>query len=331
MSVHFRDPVYGEITFTEPLLVELYHSQTVQRLGHIYQGGVTAFIKPERATTRLEHSLGVAALLRRLGADVNTQAAGLLHDVPHTAFSHVIDFVYPNQEHTYHEDRREKFVARSELPAILARYGLDWRFIITAENFPLLEQPLPDLCADRLDYFLRDGVVDMRRFSADTARYWLDHVRVWQGRLVVDSRSVARQMAEAFIELDDLSWCSVQEVGWYAVAAKALRVALTRGLITKDDFDGTDLPLWQKLQRAEDADVRKWLAYLHPQVTFERTEEEPDLVVLPKVRAIDPPVLEEGRIFPLSSLDEDFAHRRAAYIRSKTGVWKLKIIFPLSE
>ncbi len=326
MTVNFRDPVYGEITFTEPLLAELYRSQAVQRLGGIYQGGVTAFVKPERATTRLEHSLGVAALLRLWGADVVTQAAGLLHDVPHTAFSHVIDFVYPNREHTYHEAQRERFIAQTDLPAILARYGLDWREVTDAERFPLLEQPLPALCADRLDYFLRDGVVDMRHFSAATARRWLAHVRVWQGRLVVDDPPVARQMADAFITLDDRSWCSVQEVGWYAVVARALRLALERGFITRRDFDGTDAPLWARLHRVADPEVQHWLSLLRPEVTFERTTHAPELEVLPKVRAIDPPVLVRGRAVPLSSLDEDFARRRASYLRRKRGPWGLRIL-----
>lgn len=41
------DPVYGDVTFTEPLFVDLYHAEAVQRLTPIYQGGITAFIKPE--------------------------------------------------------------------------------------------------------------------------------------------------------------------------------------------------------------------------------------------------------------------------------------------
>ncbi len=42
-------PVYGDVTFTEPLFIDLLHADAVQRLTAIYQGGITAFIKPERA------------------------------------------------------------------------------------------------------------------------------------------------------------------------------------------------------------------------------------------------------------------------------------------
>ncbi len=57
--IHLHDPVYGAATLTEPLIIDLYHAAAVQRLAHVYQGGVTAFIRPERATTRLDHSVGV--------------------------------------------------------------------------------------------------------------------------------------------------------------------------------------------------------------------------------------------------------------------------------
>lgn len=320
------DPIYGDVTFTEPLLIDLYHSQVVQRLDHIYQGGITAFIKPSRATTRLEHSVGVAALLRCLGADVVEQASGLIHDVPHTAFSHVIDFVFPNHEHTYHEEHREAMLGNSDLPAIFARYGMGWRYVSEAENFALLEQPLPALCADRLDYFLRDGVVDVGTFSAADAWSLLARLRVWDGRIVVDDLDAALWLGEQFIRLDDVCWCSVQEVGWYAVMAQALRVAMEHDVIAETDFAGTDLALFDRVRAADVPEVQRWLALLRPDVDFARATAHADLVALPKVRAIDPPVLLDGRVVLLSHLDTAFAQHREAYIASKQGTWLLHII-----
>lgn len=328
-SITIDDPIYGKVRFTEPLLIELYHSQAVQRLNYIYQGGITAFIKPSRATTRLEHSLGVAALLRRLGADVVEQASGLIHDVPHTAFSHVIDFVFPNHEHTYHEEQRDAVLANSDIPDIFERFGLDWRYVSEAENFTLLEQPLPALCADRLDYFVRDGVVDIGTFSAADARSLLKHLRVWNGQIVVDDLDAARWLGEQFIRLDDVCWCSVQEVGWYAVMARALLVAMEHGVIVEADFAGTDRALFDRVRAADVPEVQHWLALLHPDVDFVR--ETPceaahaGLAALPKVRAVDPPVLLNGHATPLSRLDAAFARQRDAYTGSKQGEWFLRI------
>jgi len=326
--ITIHDPVYGDVTFTEPLFVDLYHADAVQRLTAIYQGGVTAFIKPERATTRLDHCLGVAALLRRLGADPVEQAAGLLHDVPHTTFSHVVDFVFPNHAHTYHEEHREAMLEGSEIPAICARHGLDWRFVSDAENFTLLEQPLPQLCADRLDYFLRDGTVDVGTFSAADAHSLLAHLRVWEGQIVVDDLDAARWLAEQFIRLDDVCWCSLQEVGWYAVMAEALRAALELGVIAEADFAGTDAALFARLRAADTPAIQRWLALLRRDVDFVRDPAHPDLFALPKVRAVDPPVLLDGCAVPLSRLDAAFARHRETYIAAKQGEWPLRIVRP---
>jgi len=323
----FSDPVYGETCVEAPLLDELYHTQAVQRLAHIYQGGVTAFIRPQRRTTRLDHSLGVMALLQRLGAGLEELAAGLLHDIGHTAFSHVIDFVFPNQEHTYHEDHRESMVETAEIATILSRHGLDERRVLNPDHYPLLEQPLPLLCADRLDYFLRDGVADIGRFSVAEAHTLLRHLCVIDGKIVVDDLGAARWLGYAFMDLDDVCWCSVQEVGWYAVMARALRAALEQGVLHESDFAGRDRDLWERLHQAHSPEIDRWLVLLRPHVTFRRTTRDvADLEALPKVRAIDPPVWVNGRVVPLSTLDPQFAAARTAYIAGKQGTWYLQIV-----
>jgi len=329
-NVVFHDPVYGEVRFTEPLLIDLYNSRAVQRLADIHQGGITAFIKPERDTTRLHHSRGVAALLQRLGADVVEQAAGLIHDVAHTAFSHVVDFVYPNRDHDYHEVHRDEMILSSDLPEILSNHGLDWREVAEADNYTLLEQPLPQLCADRLDYFLRDGIMDVGTFSQQDGAALLEHLVVHRGQIVVDSLDAAQWLGERFIQLDDACWCSVQEVGWYAVMAESLRVALAHEIITKADFEGTDRAVMDALGKAHDAEIDHWLQWLRRDVDFARIEgdsaDRHDLVALPKVRAVDPPVLLNGSVIPLSDLDPAFAAQRHRYIAGKEGSWKLRIV-----
>ncbi len=322
--VQLHDPVYGEVLLSDPLVIDLYHSQAVQRLAHIYQGGITAFIRTERTITRLDHSVGVMALLQRLGAGVPEQAAGLIHDVPHTAFSHVVDFVFPNHDHTYHETHREAFIQTSDLPAIVGRYGADWRWLSEAENFSLLEQPLPLLCADRLDYFLRDGL-SLGYLSRATVDDFLAHLQAWEGMIVVTDIDVARRLGDGFIAEDDGIWCAVQEVGWYAIMARALRAALDAGLLAEHELWGTDQAIMERLRAAGHPEVQRWLALLRPEVTFARVDAAPDMVVLPKVRAVDPPVLVEGQVKPLSKIDPDFAQRRQAYVESKQGEWGLAI------
>ncbi len=324
-NVRFSDPVYGDVAFNEPLLVDVYHAPAVQRLAHIYQGGITAFLRPARNTTRLEHSLGVMTLLRSLGADVYEQAAGLVHDIAHTAFSHVVDFVFPNQEHTYHDDQAEDVWRVADLPEILARHNIDWQWLAEAENFTLLERPLPALCADRLDYFLRDGL-SLSVFPLAEVADFLAHLRVWDGVIVVDDVDAARWLGERFIEMDEILWCSTQEVGWYAVMARALRAALENAVIEEADFRGTDEVIMARLRACQVPAVHYWLDMLTPTLDFVRDDVAPDFEALPKVRAVDPPVLLNGHVTTLSSLDAAFARHRETYVASKQGTWGLKIM-----
>jgi HD superfamily phosphohydrolase len=326
--IYLTDPVYGEFCIAEPLLIDLYNSKAVQRLKSIHQGGITAYIKPERKTTRLEHSIGVMALLRKLQADIKEQAAGLIHDVAHTAFSHVIDFVFPNSEHDYHEKHSTKQISRSDLPEILQKHKLNWHNLIDSSHYSLLEQPLPRLCADRLDYFLRDGVVDVGTFTAQEARSFLDHVHIWQGEIIVNDVDAARWLGEQFINLDQVCWCSVQEVGWYAVMARALQLALNKHIISEADFSLTDEEVLTALKRANDLDIDSWLKLLRTDVDFVRVDDAPDLTSLPKVRAVDPPVLIKNKVSMLSEIDESFANYKEQYIQSKKGIWYLRIIDP---
>src|SRR5262249_45453081 len=131
---------------------------TFQRLKGVKQAGPSAFAFPFKTVTRYEHSLGVYLLLGRLGAGRREQVAGLLHDISHTAFSHAVDFVFSSEEQDHHEALKPVFLERPDVVRALAALGFAPRDFYDDSVYPLLERPLPWLCADRLDYFLRDGL-----------------------------------------------------------------------------------------------------------------------------------------------------------------------------
>src|SRR5579872_5841205 len=87
-----HDDVYGTYNIHEPVLIDLLQSSAVTRLKGIHQGGSAYLVMKRRDNTRFEHSVGVMSLIRCLGGSLHEQIAGLLHDVSHTAFSHVVDY-----------------------------------------------------------------------------------------------------------------------------------------------------------------------------------------------------------------------------------------------
>ena len=88
-----NDRVYGNQEINEAILLDLINSNSIKRLKDISQIGMPDEYLSFSGFSRYEHSLGVMILLKRLRANLEEQVAGLLHDISHTPFSHVIDWV----------------------------------------------------------------------------------------------------------------------------------------------------------------------------------------------------------------------------------------------
>lgn len=324
--MQYHDSVYGPVDIQEPVLLELMQSFAMQRLQGVMQHGITGLIGITQPVTRFEHSVGAMLLVRQLGAEIKEQIAALLHDVSHTAFSHVIDYVFDNHDgQSYHDEQKQWFVAQTDLPDILAGYGYDWRDFIDEENFSILEQPSPRLCADRLDYFLRDSQELNLATPADIT-FVLDHLVVVNGRIVTDNIQAARWLGNTFIAADDASWANFREVGLYEVTARAIKRGLEIGALTETDIWGTDAPLWAKLQANQDPILQTWLQLISPHTKFIWDDTYPTFRVSTKLRAIDPDVAVAGQLAPLSTLDADFGGKRTDYLQRKNGKWPMRVV-----
>jgi uncharacterized protein len=326
----YDDLIYGTLIIDEPVLLDLFYSQAMQRLQGVLQHGITGLIGLTQPITRFDHSVGAMLLVRQLGGSVREQVAALLHDVSHTAFSHVIDYVIDDHDgQSYHDEMKEMYMATTDLPAILARHAYDWTDFVDETAFPLLEQPSPRLCADRIDYFLRDCVGLGLASQPDIDRAVADLV-VGHGRIALKTLEIARWFGDTFMAADDASWANFREVGLYELTAQAIRRGLETGAVVQDDFWLTDEVLWQKLHAAEDAYLQELLAQVSTETQFAWDEANPTFRVSTKLRAVDPDLLgEDGVLRPLSTLDPDFANRRATYLSRKQGPWPMRVVPPM--
>jgi len=324
--MHYNDTIYGSIEITESILLDLIQSKAMTRLKGVLQHGISGLIGITSAITRFDHSMGAMLLVRRLGGSLDEQIAALLHDVSHTAFSHVIDYVYNDHDgQSYHDRMKADYVAQTDVPHILARHGYDWTDFLHEEAFTLLEQPAPRLCADRIDYFLRDSSGLGLAADDDIAAVLRDFV-VENGRIATTNIDIARWLGYTFIKADDSSWANFFEVGIYELTAQALRTGLQVGAITEADFWRTDEPVWRKLNAYPDPNLQRQLALVSPQTEIVWDETNPDFWVSTKIRSIDPDVAVDGELRPLSTLDPAFAAHRANYHRRKQGKWPMRII-----
>ena len=243
--IKVSDLIYGN--FSLPMIFnDLIQSKAVQRLAKIHHSGAIFLVNPEICHSRLEHSIGVMLLIKTLGGNELEQIAGLLHDISHTAFSHVGDYVVDNKDETYHEQLFTEVLAHSEIPAILEKYGYSITQIVNG-RFTILEQPLPYLCADRLDYTLRDSV-HARLITRQEASAFLKSVTIEENKIVVKDKESAIWIDQLFERLNRELFNAPLYVYANQYLGMLIRELIDKGEISKTDLLKDDTYLLNKLR-----------------------------------------------------------------------------------
>jgi uncharacterized protein len=289
----WNDRVYGRAEISDPKILALIEGPTFQRLKGIRQAGPSAIAFPFKNVTRYEHSLGVFHLLRRLGAGRQEQVAGLVHDISHTAFSHAVDFLVTSAEQDHHESLKPILLNRPDVADALDRLGFAPEDFYEDARYPILERPLPSLCADRLDYFLRDGMAcqvvrrpDVDRILADAA--------VVDATIVFSDLKVARLVVDLFAVMNRDWWASPIEAFIYNEFAEALREGFRQGVLVDDDLLSEDDKVLAKLDAARIPSIDRTLEKIRRFRPETAAGYAPR--VAPKQRWLDPHLLVDGAV-----------------------------------
>jgi hypothetical protein len=297
MTIH--DRIYGTTEIKSEVILELIHSKPLQRLKSIAQYGIPDEFYHHRNYSRYDHSVGVMLLLKKLGASEEEQVAGLLHDVSHTAFSHVIDWVVgEGGAESYQDEQHEQYVAKSEIPHILKRHGYAVERITDYHHFGLLERDSPDLCADRIDYSLRE-------FPLEIAKACISALAVADNRIVFTNKKTAAIFAKHFLKLQMEHWGGFEAVVRYRLFADVLRQALKDGTVAMADFWQNDNFVLAKLTASENATIQNALHILRSKSLAHLAKS--DKIVYKKFRHVNPHFIEEGEIIRLKDISQEFA------------------------
>lgn len=319
------DVLYGEYE-VDQVVEELISSKSMQRLKGIHQAGASYLMNEKWNVTRFDHSVGVMLLVKKLGGSVEEQIAGLLHDVSHTAFSHVIDYVFDNEDESYHEEIFSSVVKNSEIPAILAKHGYNYEDILLDDSkWTLLERSAPELCADRVDYTLRD-MHTYGYISLEEVHSFLEDVIAVEGKMVLQSIEMAEWFTETYYKEVIDFFMKPMNIYGNDMLAKMLKVALHKRIIHADDFLLEDEELISKLQQCNDSEVHALLRKVHPNVKVKEARDDYDLYQKNKVRLIDPPLLREGEVVQSSVVSEKIKQMsEVAYEKAVRGMY-VKVI-----
>lgn len=298
---------YGPIEVTEPVLLELIESDAVQRLKSIHQYGVAYYTNYREDYTRYDHSIGVFAILRRHNAPLKEQVAGLLHDVSHTVFSHVGDWMFgiENQQSDYQSTIQARFLEQRGLGAILRRYGYTVEEMEpTRENFPALECPLPRLCADRIDYNIQ-GAYHQGFLTYAECQELLDTVRFDQGEWVSDRIDLMKKLTRFSLYMTRNCWGGPTNHLQSRLLADAILRAQEIGVFGDDMIHfGTDEQVWTILKNHDDPLIKERMYYVRnpEEVYATATVCTADTTVKSKFRGIDPLIQTSEGLQTLCSL-----------------------------
>jgi len=340
-------------------LLDTIYSDAFQRLRFIDQHGPQSYRKNNPQVDRFEHSLGVMMLLRKFEAEKEEQLAALIHDIGHGPFSHWSEYVLDSEDYEFHE-KNELIKSRLESDGTankLEQHGYNLDHLLNKENFPLLEQPKPDLCADRIDYFLRDlyfvagqevsseipGPLESEPSKEETKIdvqwqeivNYVNNMDVHESEdeeiFVVENPDVAVNLAERYIELDRMIWSNpLNNMAQYRGVADAAVKALSHGDVSEEEFFAMkDLEVLNSfIPRYEDS--REHMQIVNDYFTKENLQivedEDADLNletygrwVDPKVREYeDQPIAEMRRASDYSPLLEEIIMEQEK--RSEEGV-----------
>jgi len=245
----YIDKIYGKIEILG-ILEELLNTRVFQRLKKIHQGGAIFLVNPTLNQTRFDHSIGVMILIQKLGGSIQEQIAGLIHDISHTAFSHLIDYVLEIEEEDYHEKRFEVVLANEELANVLQKNDYEVRDFLNMESYQILEYPLPGLCADRIDYTLRD-LFQLKTISKEEINWFLSGLQIFEKRIVLKSEKHGKwfQSKYDFLVHEYFGGKENQEIN--LIMKKVIKECLEKSIIEVNDFHYDDFYLINKINLEE--------------------------------------------------------------------------------
>jgi len=305
--MEYQDKVYGQVKIDEPVILDLINSQELQRLKEIDQAGYYEPYHPGSKHTRFEHSVGVYLLLRKFGASIEEQIAGLIHDVSHSAFSHAVDYALSEgseKEQNHQDNYFEEFVLNSGIPEILKKYGFDVNYILDESNFSLQETQLPDLCADRIDYSLR-GLLAYKVAGLDKVKEILEKLKVQDNRWVFADFDSAYEYAKLFKILNEGYYSAIETAVMFRRVGDYLKYALGQKYVAKEDLYTTDKEVIDKINTnlAKDEKLEFLWKRMNNGKGYQNNPDDYDVEVFCKSRIIDPLCWHGGEVKRVSDVE----------------------------
>lgn len=295
--------VWGEQTITDSCAQEIIATSLMQRLNGIDQSGPQRYFGIVPSFNRFEHSVGVYLLLVKAGVSHKEQIAGLMHDASHTVFSHLGDMLFGNGDgHKSYQDgiHIDYLNSYPEIKEIVRRYGYQLEDMDPdKEEYTALEQDLPDLCADRIQYIIHTGVL-LNYITQDDAKKIVDDLKFENGIWYFNNVASAYIFATISLRCIQSLWGNELNSFFYLLFKHILLRAIELELVTEHDLHyKMDIDILEILNNSSDEYIQRLLTYTsEPQNFYKLVKyEESDIHYKIKFRGVDPLVKTDNESF----------------------------------
>ncbi|MDR1488418.1 MAG: hypothetical protein LBI26_01600 [Holosporales bacterium] len=309
--------IWGENVKANDLIMSVIRTPVMGRIKDVDQSGPAHFFGPRLPRfTRFEHCVGVWVLIKRAGAGMQEQVAGLLHDASYTVFSHVSDHLFAKKggvnEYTqvsYQDKTHMQYLKDSKLQEALEQYNISESDLDPSKpEYTALEQPLPNMCADRIHYNIHTGVIT-GMISENEAKKIIENLNFKDNKWFFTDPAKARRFAELSVYYTQNFWGAKWNVAMNMHLAKALKRAIKIKLLKNSDLYLTDSVVMQKLTKNQDSFIHFMLEQTKRPLSKIPGKKYNSVKFIPKFRGIDPLIkLEDGSFKKLTEMDYMFKH-----------------------
>jgi len=241
-----KDPVHGYISLSEDE-VRVLDTYPVQRLRRIIQLPFVHLVYPGARHTRFDHSLGCMYLAgefaERLGFDEHRRKllrlAGLLHDLGHTPYSHLLEPLL-EEAGTTHEEMTIKILEDDrELREAVKKCGVSVDEVIDVLRGKLAESAIISgpMDADKLDFLMRDSYFTGASYGL------LDAKRIiWRSKVIDDRLALSLKAIGAVEEMALARYQSFMNIYFHHAVRAAQTIFLRAVRMLKElDFSSMNI------------------------------------------------------------------------------------------
>ena len=232
--------------------------------------------------SRFEHSLGVSMIIWNFTKDKKQTLSWLFHDISHSVFSHVGDFILWDAEK---QEASEQYITQllkkdTLIVRELEKLGLSLSDVDDYEKYPIADNPGPQLAADRLEYNLSSAIT-LGTLNIDEIQEIYTDIHVIKNEYWADELAFKNpRMAEKFwflsINNDATNYSSPKSVISMSFISEIIKRMLTNNELSHMDlYKLQDSEIIQMMQESKDEQVRNMWKYYQQLSTLKLYNTEP--------------------------------------------------------